>query len=132
MDCPKCKSKKTWIEQDRYGKFLRCLCGLTQMIEKYPAVAVIEKSVPTSQVKLPRKGSMFYDTLAILASLELATSATIAQAMMDAGKTCDVSNVSTYLTIMKGKGLVRVVENKRGLRGGSTWAVTDVCKSLLG
>jgi hypothetical protein len=40
--------------------------------------------------------------------------------------------VSSHLTILRSKGLVTTLENRRGRPGGSTWAATDTCKELLG
>ena len=43
-----------------------------------------------------------------------------------------VSDVSSYLTILRSKGLVQTICSRRGVVGGSSWELTEVCRKLLG
>jgi hypothetical protein len=83
-------------------------------------------------VKLPRRESNLWFTLVTLASLVEATSAEITYRLVDLGKEFTVSDVASYLTILRSKRLVRNTEVRRGVAGGSTWIQTDECVKLLG
>jgi hypothetical protein len=83
-------------------------------------------------VKLPREGTRLYNTLVCLGSIEPASSKEVTDALALRGHIYTVSDVSSYLMILRTRGLVRVVDYKRGVAGGSTWELTETADKLLG
>jgi hypothetical protein len=110
---------------------LRCLCGYLKVVATSLESIVIRHGTPSGDVKLPRKESNLWFTLMVAASLEEASSAEIAHRLVDLGKEFSVSDVASYLTIMRSKGLVETTEVRRGIPGGSSWQITDPCAALL-
>lgn len=92
---------------------------------------MIVSGTPVADVKLPRKESNLWFTLMVAAALEEASSAEITSRLADLGKRFSVSDVASYLTIMRSKGLVETTEVRRGIPGGSSWQITSPCAALL-
>ncbi len=130
-DCPKCGSPNAWIELSEFDKTLRCMCGLCKVIETKLESFVITHNDSTADVKLPRKNTSIWFTLMALAREEVANSAEVTKVMVQLGYDFTVSDVSSYLTILRSKGLVLNIDVKRGVPGGSTWTLSDPCKELL-
>lgn len=131
IDCPKCGSSNAYYQQTEFDKILRCLCGYHKVVEtKLQSFEVLHADVG-EDVKLPKRGTNIWHALVTLASLELANSAEVTVRLRQSGFNFSVSDVSSYLTILRGKGLVYNTEVKRGVAGGSTWSLTDACASLL-
>jgi hypothetical protein len=93
---------------------------------------IIEHTDTGADIKLPKRGSNLYITLATLAANVQSTSAELTEELNLSGRQYTVSDVSSYLTILRSKGLVVTITNRRGITGGSTWAATSACKELLG
>ena len=83
-------------------------------------------------VKLPRRETFLWSTVMVVAVMEGSNSAEITERLVDLGHLFSVSDVSSYLTILRSKGLVRTIASRRGIVGGSTWELTEICKKLLG
>jgi hypothetical protein len=92
---------------------------------------VVSHNDSQADVKLPRKGTNIWLTLLTLAVNETANSAEITQLMVELGHVFTVSDVSSYLTILRSKGLVLNIDVRRGVAGGSRWRLSDPCKELL-
>lgn len=92
---------------------------------------IVERNDVGADVKLPRRGTNIWMTLATLANAEGCNSAELTQIMVAAGHSFTVSDVSSHLTILRSKGLVANIDIRRGIAGGSTWQLTDICKTLL-
>lgn len=135
-DCPKCKSKSAWFKVTEYDVVLRCLCGLYRIVATSLNTASEEDDETEheyEELKLPKRDTNLWVTLLVLASLEVATSAEIKDRLIQFGKeSFTTSDVSSYLTILRSKGLVRTIEIRRGTLGGSTWMLTDRAIFLLG
>lgn len=133
LDCPKCKSTSSWIEVGRVDTTQRCLCGYHRVIQTKLETATIDFGDVDERVSLPRTGSIMSKLLHLVKANEGASSVTIAGLLSTSlQEDRSVSDVSSYLTFLKSKGLVEPIEYRRGLAGGSTWKVTDPCKALLG
>lgn len=130
-ECPKCGRKSAWIEQSRQDTTLRCDCGFLQVIATRLQKIEIMHVDSEQEAKLPRVRSNLWNTVMALRTLEEANSAKITQMLMDLGLEVNVSDVSSYLTILRTKGLVVTTESRRGLVGGSTWKLSDTCIRLL-
>lgn len=135
-ECPKCKSKSAWATTTEYDVVLRCLCGLYKILAtSLNEASEVDDETETEyeELKLPKRDTNLWVTLLVLASLEVATSAEIKDRLVLFGKEAfNTSDVSSYLTILRSKGLVRTTEIRRGTLGGSTWMLTDRCVFLLG
>jgi hypothetical protein len=93
---------------------------------------VIEPEDMVDEIKLPQPRTHLWATLMVLFVLEPATSAEITQRLTDFGhRAFTVSDVSSYLTILRSKGLVLTTDFKRGIVGGSTWRCTDDALKLI-
>ncbi|QIN95299.1 hypothetical protein DLP3_136 [Stenotrophomonas phage vB_SmaS_DLP_3] len=124
----------SWIEQSRQDTTLRCICGYLKVLAtKLERIEITHIDVE-AEAKLPRKNSNLWNTVKVLEVRQPASSALITQCLNDLklGAEFTVSDVSSYLTILRSKGLVVTTESRRGLAGGSTWKLSDVCNRLLG
>lgn len=130
-ECPKCGSSnaKFYLENS-VDVALKCLCGFYKVVQ-----TTLEKIVITHQevlvVKIPKEGSHLWKTLMVLSVMEPANSSQISICLGDLGEGYSVSDVSTYLTFLKNKGLISQLNKKRGVVGGSTWVITEKCRILI-
>lgn len=135
-ECPKCKSKSAWITQVDYDVVLRCYCGLYKILATSLNTADMaddDTETEFEELTLPKRDTNLWVTLMVLASLESANSAGITHRLAQFGKKeFTTSDVASYLTILRSRGLVRTTEMKRGTLGGSTWMLTDRAVFLIG
>lgn len=131
-ECPKCSAESAWYHRDGPDLWLRCLCGYLKVVETTLEEVVILRGTAPEHVKLPKRETNLWFTLMVTAALELANSGEITRRLTDLGKSFSVSDVASYLTIMRGKGLVENTEVRRGVVGGSTWKVSDRAAELMG
>lgn len=132
LECPKCGSQSSWIEKTRTDLVQRCLCGYLKVIFTTIESVQIEHNDSGDDVKLPKQGTKLWETLMILTVEDEASSGEITERLNLMGKDYNVSDVSSYLTILRSKGLVLTVDSRRGISGGSTWTLTDKAADLLG
>lgn len=111
---------------------LRCLCGYHKVVFSELENLTVIHTDTREDIKLPKQGTHLWKTLKALVGLGVANSAEITQTLCDLGNKFTVSDVSSYLTILRSKGLVEAPESKRGVQGGSTWNLTGIAKTLLG
>jgi hypothetical protein len=90
--------------------------------------ATVESGI---DVKLPKPKSNLHKTLMVVSILDEPSSAEATERMQDLGVYRNVSDVSSYLTILRSKGLVETVVVRRGMLGGSTWRLTAASLKLL-
>lgn len=131
IECPKCASPNAYYQFTEVDKILRCLCGYHKVIETTLETIVVMHNDSGPEVKLPRRGTNIWLTLSVLAAAKTLNSAAVTRQLNDAGHKFTVSDVSSYLTILRSKGLVYNTELRRGLAGGSTWALTPACLDIL-
>lgn len=132
LECPKCGSQSSWMEKTRTDLVQRCLCGYLKVLFTTVQTIEIEHNDSGEDVKLPKKGTKLWDTLMILTAEDEASSGEITERLNLMGKDYTTSDVSSYLTILRSKGLVLTVDSRRGVAGGSTWTLTDKAADLLG
>lgn len=111
---------------------LRCTCGLYKVVFSKLGKIEIEHNAVNEDVRLPRPDTHLWWTVMVVAGLQPATSQEITERLIDFGRLLSVSDVSSYLTILRSKGLVKTTESRRGILGGSTWILTDRCAQLAG
>lgn len=132
LECPKCGSQSSWMEKTRTDLVQRCLCGYLKVLFTTVQTIEIENNDSGDDVKLPKKGTKLWETLMILTAEDEASSGEITERLKLMGKDYTTSDVSSYLTILRSKGLVLTVDSRRGISGGSTWTLTDKAADLLG
>lgn len=130
--CPKCGSENARYVADEVDVTLRCLCGYNRVVQTRLKQIEIQHNDPVEDIRLPRRDTNLWWTLVVLVSLRTARSEAIASRLQDLGLVFSLRDVASYLTILRTKGLVYETEVKRRVAGGSTWAVSDRCVSLLG
>lgn len=130
-ECPKCASQNAWYIRTHCDLVLKCWCGFERVMFTTLESAEIMVIDAGADVTLPRDGTKLRKTLMALVNLEAATSGEIKQRLDELGEKYTASDVASYLTILRSKGLVETTEVRRGLAGGSSWKVTDACTDLL-
>lgn len=131
-ECPKCGSRGAWFEQTVYDKVLRCLCGYHKVVETKLEQMLVHHNDHGADIKLPKRDTHLWNTLMVLSVIGPANSADITERLNGLGKDFSVSDVASYLTILRAKGLVMAIEVRRGVVGGSTWDLTDICSDMVG
>lgn len=132
LECPKCGSMSSWFEKTHCDLIHRCMCGYLKVVATTLQSIEIEHNDSGDDVKLPRKGTKLWETLMILTVEDEASSGEVTERLQGMGKDYTTSDVSSYLTILRSKGLVTTVNSRRGVAGGSTWTLTDKASDLLG
>jgi hypothetical protein len=131
-NCPKCGSPNARFEKTKYDLLIVCLCGLRKLVFTTLKDIEIEHNARPQDVSLPRQNTHLHNTLVCLWAIEPATSKEVTDTLVLRGHTFTVSDVSSYLMMLRARGLVRVVEYRRGVPGGSTWELSDIADELLG
>jgi hypothetical protein len=108
------------------------MCGFQKVVYTQLENMKILRTDTREDIKLPKRDTKLWNTLKVLTALEIASSAEVTQTLADLGNIFSVSDVSSYLTILRAKGLVEAPESRRGVQGGSTWNLTSAAKGLLG
>lgn len=132
VECPKCGSSGAWTTKTKTDVVMRCLCGLYRVLSTTIETVEIRHQDPSEKVNLPRRGSNLWDTLAVLAVIGPASTREVTERLEYLGRDFSPSDVSTYLAVLRSKGLVLQLNARRGQLGGSTWDVTDTADRLIG
>ena len=131
-DCPKCGSTNARYEKTYCDLSVVCFCGYRKVVFTTLMTMEIMHNEKSQNVKLPKQGTNLFKTLACLWSIEPANSREVTDTLTLHGDTFSVSDVSSYLMILRSRGLVRIVEYRRGVADGSTWELTETASDLLG
>lgn len=135
FDCPKCGTRQAWLEVAEPDVILRCLCGMWKVVETRLEQLTIQHVDSAETVRLPKRDSKLYQTLAVLYAIEPASTAYVTEMLelgsKATGETFSVSDVASQLTVLKYRGLVQVLSNKKGVVGGSTWTMTPTAKQIF-
>jgi DNA-binding MarR family transcriptional regulator len=123
------------------------MCGVEKLLLTILADTIegpLEDEPEEASSLLPRQGTSFRKTLVVLAILPEGSSRDITERLNELNGLLkapgsvfrkdlllSVSDISSYLTILSGKGLVEKVSNRRGVPGGSTWRLTPKAIELL-
>jgi len=88
-------------------------------------------------IRLPKRDSKLYKTLAVLYAIAPASTAYVTEMLelgarhTEAPLEFTVSDVASQLTVLKYRGLVEVLSNRKGVVGGSTWQLTTAAKQMF-
>jgi len=131
--CPHCGSINARYVTDRVDVILKCLCGYHRVVATTLQEMSIEHRETRKEITLPRQGSRLWYCLMALNTIKTGTTASIHTTMNRLAKEeQSMSEVASQLTVLRYKGLVSVLENRKGTSGGSVWELTDVAKKLTG
>lgn len=137
VPCPKCHSNSARYQWDGQDVWLRCLCGVQKLIESVLEDTKIRITHIDAErdITLPRHGSKLHACFVALRGLQSATTGEIAN-FLNYGKKqkerLSNSDVASQLTVLKYKGLTMVIEEHKGVAGGSIWTLTDAAVRRLG
>lgn len=130
-ECPKCGSLSARYVKDRTDIILRCLCGLHKVVHSTLETMEIEHRDIGKNIILPRANTRLWHCFMSLVALKQGSTREVGDVMNSSTGTVNtMSEVSSQLTVLRYKGLVEVVDNRKGLVGGSTWVLTEKSKAL--
>lgn len=127
MGCPKCRSDKVWVEEDGPTTWLRCGCGLMKLVRKVEGGYTIIQKEPEDQIVLPKSGSKLREILMIVAAFPDIQTVEVAHIVKDT-----TDKVAVCLSVLEANGLLDIVEDRRGVKGGSIWTLSFAAKNLIG
>jgi len=130
-DCPKCGSPSARYMKTETDLILKCLCGLHKVVFSTLTGIEIQHNDTGKDIRLPRVGTRLRRTLSVVLVLEEATTELILERLHEIGEIYDSSDVASYLTILRSKGLVYTTTVRKGIAGGSTWRLTEEAIKIL-
>jgi hypothetical protein len=156
LQCPKCISPNAWLKKTEIDLLVVCWCGYQRVLfsiladgiepeeNEFQGFDEDERGGKVEHPKLPKSGTSLFKTLAVLSVLPGASSIDITVRLNELNgylrapgvvvrrdQLLTVSDVSSYLTMLKAKKLVKTTESRRGVAGGSDWELTDLAQQLL-
>lgn len=131
-DCPKCLSPNARYQKTETDLSIVCYCGYRKVVFSTLGTLEIMHNDKTQDVKLPKKGTYLFTALSCLWQISPANSREVTDTLTLHGHEFTVSDVSSYLMILRSRGLVVVVDYKRGVADGSTWKCSSTALELLG
>jgi len=131
-DCPKCGSPNARYQKTETDLVLTCYCGYHKVVFTTLLDLEVIHNEKVQDVRLPKVGTYLFATLSCLWQIEPANSREVTDTLTLHGHEFTVSDVSSYLMILRSRGLVSVVNYKRGVLDGSTWECSAVTLDLLG
>lgn len=127
LECPKC-SGCARLEEDGPDIWMRCICGFMKLVYSRLENGMTIRSTGTvSEKSLPRNGSKLSKCLGQLAVLEPATTKEVADRLNQ-----NSSDTASQLTVLMAKGLTLRETERKGVKGGSTWELTERAREVLG
>jgi len=119
--CPKCGGL-SWIKVETDSVVQHCVCGLNKFLYlKIDGATLTRVPVKTSTVVLPLRGSQLSRILGCLVGLGDLTSQQIARQL-----SITVDKATTNLSILRKRGLIVALEDRKGRLGGSLWTAHKV------
>lgn len=133
--CSHCGSRNAWFKVEDRDIVLRCLCGMHKVVKSYLDNITIEHTEEEIFAKLPKRNSRLYRVLAVLYAIEPAQTSYITEMMgygrKDEEEVVNSDIVSSQLTVLKYRKMVKPLDKKKGIVGGSTWVLTDRARQMF-
>lgn len=122
--CPKCGGF-SWIKVESDSVIQHCVCGLHKYLFYKTADGATITRVPVrkNSVSLPLRGSQLSQVLGCLVALGDLTSKQIATQL-----NISVDKATTNLSVLRHRGLIVPLEDRKGQAGGSLWTAHEVVK----
>lgn len=122
--CPKCGGF-SWLKEEADTVIQMCVCGLNKFIYiKSGNQTFTRVPVKVSTVVLPARGSQLSQILGCLIILGELTSQQIAVQL-----SITVDKATTNLSVLRSRGLIQTLQDRKGRLGGSLWEVYPVVKN---
>jgi hypothetical protein len=122
--CPKCGGF-SWIKDEGDAVMQHCVCGLNRFIYMKSGNQTLTRvPVKKSTVVLPARGSQLSQILGCLITLGELTSQQIAVQL-----SITVDKATTNLSVLRSRGLIHALEDRKGRLGGSVWGVYPVVRT---
>lgn len=121
--CPKCGGY-SWIEIESDSVIQHCVCGLNKFLYmKVGDTTITRVPVREKDISLPARDSQLSKVLGCLVGLGNLTSHQIAKQL-----NISVDKATTNLSVLRSRGLIHSLEDRKGQVGGSLWAAHDIVK----
>lgn len=121
LTCPKCGGL-SWIKFEEDSIVQHCVCGLNRFLYlKIDGTTLTRVPVKLNTVVLPVRGSQLSQILGCLVLLGQLTSQQIARQL-----SITVDKATTNLSILRKRGLITALEDRKGRLGGSLWTTHAV------
>lgn len=131
-DCPKCGNTNARYARQGFDLILRCMCGYWKVVYSALETADIEHADTADKVKLPRRETKLWNCLAVMVGLEQAGLVEVTERYnLLYGDTIGTADMATQLTVLRLRGLVVSLDQRRGVPGGSTWVPTSKAVELF-
>jgi len=121
LACPKCGAW-SWIKFEEDSVVQHCVCGLNKFLYlKIDGVTLTRVPIKLTTVVLPVRGSQLSQILGCLVALGDLTSQQIARQL-----SITVDKATTNLSILRKRGLITALEDRKGRLGGSLWTAHKI------
>ena len=121
LSCPKCGGH-SWIKFETDSVVQHCVCGLNKFLYlKIDGQTLTRVPVKLTTVVLPVRGSQLSQILGCLVGLGDLTSQQIARQL-----SITVDKATTNLSILRKRGLITALEDRKGRLGGSLWTAHKI------
>ncbi len=123
--CPKCGGF-SWLEGEGIDLVQVCHCGLTKWLHFQEGATVRTRTPKLSHVSLPTSGSQLAKVLGRLSMFGPMNSGDMARQMR-----ISTDKATTNLSILRSRGLIRCIEERKGRSGGSVWEAHQAVKRRI-
>lgn len=125
--CPKCGGF-SWVEIEHNDPIQKCICGLTKFLSINSDGMLCERSpLKKNNFTLPTKGTQLSKILGCLAVYKKMTSKELADRLKISS-----DKATTNLCILRKRGLIKSLVDRRGKLGGSTWVLEPALTEYYG
>lgn len=125
--CPKCQGL-AWLEEvDRVVALSCSRCGALKFVQRITedGMLIYNRETPT-QTTMPRNGSKLHSCLSMLVANAPIRTGDLAEMLEQT-----TSDTATQLAMLGVRGLVSILENRKGISGGSVWGPTRIALKIL-
>ncbi len=126
MHCSRCGGRVVLDDTDKLI-WSRCIaCGNMALMDITVGGVTIRHQENPVATGLPKKGTKSHACLVSLASIFPASTEEVSEIVAQTN-----SDTASQLGVLAKKGLVERVKERRGVKGGSTWTLTQYSKKAL-
>lgn len=132
VKCPHCHNPTAKYICDGTDVTLRCMCGYLKVVAtKLQFGVTVEHRDTQDDISLPGRHTKLYRCLAELVGLQEASTGQVVLSLAIDGEQLSSSDVASHLTLLRYRSLVEVVEDRKGMKGGSVWKPTKHAMRLF-
>lgn len=124
LTCPKCAGFSRIDVEDNVPVHRCVMCGYRKYLEVHDnGMVTSHKPQNINRVALPSSGSQLSKILGCLVVMGNMTSSSVADRLG-----VSTNKATTNLSVLRARGLIRVIENRKGHSGGSLWEVDEAVR----